>query len=146
MSKGNTFENDLLLLIFNNTNAANIGDATGLRGSSTAGDLYVSLHTSDPGEGGDQTTNETSYTDYARQAVPRDNTGWTVSGNSVSPAADIVFPPSSSGTPTLTHFAIGTASSGAGKILYKGALTPSITVVVGSTEPKVKTGTTITED
>jgi hypothetical protein len=29
MSKGNTFENDLLLLIFNNTDAALIGDATG---------------------------------------------------------------------------------------------------------------------
>lgn len=56
MSKGNTFENDLLLLIFNNTDAALIGDATGLRGSSTAGSLYVALHTADPGEAGTAAT------------------------------------------------------------------------------------------
>ena len=54
MSKGNTFENDLLLLIFNNTNIANLGDATGIRGSSAAGSLYLALHTTDPGEAGDQ--------------------------------------------------------------------------------------------
>lgn len=58
---GNTFANDLLLLIFNNTNAANIGDATGLRGSSTAGSLYLSLHSSSPAEAGNQSTNELSY-------------------------------------------------------------------------------------
>ena len=69
MSKGNTFENDLLLLVFNNTNAANIGDATGLRGSSTAGSLYVSLHTADPGEAGDQTTDEITYTSPPSQLV-----------------------------------------------------------------------------
>jgi hypothetical protein len=39
---------DLLELIFCNTDAPNIGDATGLRGSSVAGSLYVSLHTADP--------------------------------------------------------------------------------------------------
>mgnify|MGYP000650276063 CR=1 FL=1 len=80
MSKGNTFENDLLLLIFNNTDAALIGDATGLRGSSTAGSLYVSLHTGDPGEAGNQTTNECAYGSYARVAVARSGAGWTVSG------------------------------------------------------------------
>ncbi|HYV99693.1 MAG TPA: hypothetical protein VE967_19695 [Gemmatimonadaceae bacterium] len=31
MSLGNAAENDLMLLIFNNTNWANLGDATGLR-------------------------------------------------------------------------------------------------------------------
>lgn len=58
---GNTFANDILLLIFNNTNAANVGDATGLRGSSTAGSLYLSLHTASPAESGNQTSNEVSY-------------------------------------------------------------------------------------
>ena len=62
MSKSNSLENGLLELIFKNTNLANIGDATGLRGSTTAGNLFFSLHTGDPGEAGDQTTNETSYT------------------------------------------------------------------------------------
>lgn len=86
MSKGNTFENDLLLLIFNNTDAALIGDATGLRGSSTAGSLYVSLHTGDPGEAGNQTTSECAYGSYARVAVARSGSGWTVSGNTVTNA------------------------------------------------------------
>jgi hypothetical protein len=149
MSKGNTFENDLLLLIFNNTNIANIGDATGLRGATTAGSLHVSLHTSDPGEGGDQATNEVgtaAYTGYTRVAVARSGAGWTVSANSVSPAANIDFPACTGGTgATITHFAVGTSSTGAGKVLYKGAVSPNITVTNGVT-PRLTTATAITED
>lgn len=145
MSKSNTFENDLLLLIFNNTNAASIGDATGLRGSSTAGSLYLSLHTSDPGEAGDQTTNEIAYTSYARKDVARSGSGFTVSGNSVVLAANQDFQAGTGGSGTATHFAVGTAASGAGKILYKGAITPNIVCGNGVT-PRLTTGTTITED
>lgn len=145
MSKSNSWENALLLLLFNNTNAANIGDATGLRGSSTAGSLYVSLHTSDPGEAGDQTTNETNYTSYARIAVARSGAGWTVTGNSVSPAATISFPACTGGTATITHFGIGTASSGGGVLLYKGTVTPNISVASGVT-PQLTTASAVTED
>jgi hypothetical protein len=81
MSKGNTFENDLLLLIFNNTDIADIGDAGGLQNSATAGSLYIALHTADPGEAGNATTSESAYGSYARQAVARSGAGWTVSGN-----------------------------------------------------------------
>lgn len=59
---GDSAATDLLELIFNNVDWANIGDATGLPGSAVAGSLYISLHTASPGEGGDQTTNEASYT------------------------------------------------------------------------------------
>ena len=146
MSKGNTFENDLLLLVFNNTNAALIGDATGLRGSTTAGSLYVSLHTGDPGEAGDQTTSEIAYTGYARVAVARSGAGFTVTGNSVSPAATVTFGAMTAGAGgTATHFAIGTAASGTGKVLYKGAISPTISVVNGVT-PQLTTATAITED
>jgi hypothetical protein len=145
MSKGNTFENDLLLLIFNNTNAANIGDATGLRGSSTAGSLYVSLHTGDPGDGGSQTTSECAYGSYARVAVARSGAGWTVTGASASPAANIDFPAAASGTETATHFAIGTDASGAGKVLYSGTISPNISISAG-VQPRLSTATTITED
>lgn len=146
MSKGNTFENDFLLLVFNNTNAALIGDATGLRGSSTAGSLYVSLHTANPDEAGDQTSSETSYGSYARVAVARSGSGWTVTGNAVTNAALIQFPQCSSGTATLTHFAVGTDSSGTGKILYKGALTSSLAVSSGI-QPQFAAGDLdITED
>jgi hypothetical protein len=131
MSKGNTFETDLLTLIFNNTDAALIGDATGLRGSSTAGSLYVSLHTGDPGEAGTQTTSECAYGSYARVAVARTVGGWTVSGNAVTNAALVQFPQCSSGSETATHFAIGTASTSTGKILYKGALSASLAISSG---------------
>jgi hypothetical protein len=145
MSLGNTFENDLALLIFNNTNAANVGDATGLRGSSTAGSLYLSLHTADPGEAGSQTTSECAYTDYARVAVARSGAGWTVTNNSVSPAANVDFPTASGGTETATYAAIGTSSSGAGKILASGAISPSISISTGVT-PRITTASAFTLD
>lgn len=142
MSKGNTFENDILKLIFNGTAIADLAenDAT-----SPLASLYLSLHTADPGEAGDQTTNETTYTGYARVAVTRDGTGFTVTGNSVSPAANVVFGECSAGTATITHAAVGTAASGAGKLLYKGAVSPNIAVSAGVT-PRLTTASAITED
>jgi hypothetical protein len=121
----------MLLLIFNNTNMSLVGDATGLRGSTVAGSLYVSLHTADPGEAGDQTTSEATYGAYARVAVARSGAGWTVTNNLVENAADITYVQCSSGTNTITHVGVGTDSSGAGKLLYKGALTASIAVSAG---------------
>lgn len=73
-----TFQNSLLALIFNNTAFTGIGDAGGLLGSAAAGSLYVSLHTSDPGAGGNQTSNECAYTSYARVAVARTAGGWAI--------------------------------------------------------------------
>ena len=51
-----------LLLFFNNTDWANVGDAAGLQNSAAAGSLYLSLHTSSPAEAGNQSTNEIAYT------------------------------------------------------------------------------------
>jgi hypothetical protein len=131
MSKSNTFETDLLNLIFLNTDIALIGDAAGLQNSATAGNLYVSLHTADPDEAGTQSTNETAYTNYARVAVPRTGGGWTVSGDTVSNAALVQFAQCGVTGATLTHFGVGTDSSGAGKLLYSGALTSSLAVSSG---------------
>ena len=148
MSKSDAWETGLLELLFKNTNFANVGDATGLRGSTTAGSLYISLHTADPGEGGSQTTNECNYTSYARVAVTR-GAGFTVTGNSVSPAANATFPNPSNTTnlsQTATHFGIGTAASGAGVLLYKGALSPTIVIANTGVTPIVSSSSTITED
>lgn len=142
MSKGNTFENDLLKLIFNATPIANMADNAA---TSPLTNLHVSLHTADPGEAGDQTTNEVAYTSYARVAVARTVGGFTVTANSVSPAANIDFPTGTGGSGTATHWAVGTASSGTGKILYKGTITPSIVCGNGIT-PRLTTASTITED
>lgn len=143
MSKSNVFESDLLKLIFNGTAIANLADNAA---SSPLTNLYLSLHTADPGEAGDQTTSETAYTGYARVAVARTSGGWTVTGNSVSPNSNIDFGKctASPGSP-LTHAAVGTASSGAGKILYSGALSAAITMAVGVI-PRIESGSTITED
>lgn len=143
MSKGNTFENDLLLLIFNATGIANLADNAG---TSPLTNLHVSLHTADPGEAGNQTTNETNYTSYARVAVARSGSGWTVTGNAVTNAALIQFPQCTGGTATITHFAVGTAASSTGKILYKGALSSSLAVSSGI-QPQFAAGDLdITED
>jgi hypothetical protein len=142
MSKGNTYENDLIKLLFTATAITNIADNAA---SSPLTSLYVSLHTADPGEAGDQTTSEAAYTSYARVAVARSGAGWTVSGNSVSPAANIDFPAATGGSETETYAAVGTASSGAGKLLYSGAISPTIVVSSGVT-PRLTTASAITED
>lgn len=142
MSKGNTFENDILGLIFNATAIADLAENDT---TSPATQLHLSLHTGDPGEGGDQTTNECAYTGYARAAVNRNSGGFTVSGSSVTLTSAVDFPAATGGSETATHFAIGTASGGAGKILYKGAISPTISISNGVT-PRLGTGTTITED
>lgn len=145
MSKTNTWENDLLLLVFNNTDAANIGDAGGLRGSVTAGNLVISLHNADPGEAGTQLTNETNYTGYTRVTVARSGAGFVVTGSTVNPAANIDFPQCTAGSTTITHIGIGTSTSGAGKLLYKGTLTPNIAVSNGVIV-RLTTASAITED
>lgn len=143
MSKGNTFENDLLRLIYNATPIANIADnaATG-----PLTNVYVALHTADPGEAGDQETTECAYTNYARVAVARTTGGWMVTNNSVSPVAEVSFPAAGATTPEVaTHFSVGVAASGPSKILHRGTITPNINIAEGVT-PKLTTATAMTED
>lgn len=125
MSKANSTENALLALVFNATTWDLIAENDT---TSPATNLYVALHTSDPGEAGAQNTNETAYTNYARVAVARTSGGWTVSGSSVSNTALIQFPQCGVTGATVTHVSVGTASSGAGTILYSGALNSSLAV------------------
>jgi hypothetical protein len=54
-----------------------------------------------------------------------------VSGNTVTNAALIQFPQCTGSSETATHFAIGTASTSTGKILYKGALSASLAISSG---------------
>lgn len=142
MSKGNTFENDLLQLIFNGVTIPGLADNTV---TSPATHLFVALHTADPGEGGSQTTSEIAYTSYARVAVARTPAGWTVLGSSVSPTNNIDFPTGTGGGGEATFWSVGTALNGAGKILYSGPLNPSIVCGNGVT-PRISTNSTITED
>lgn len=146
MSKSNAFETAFLNHLFKNLAIANIGDATGLPAAATAGSLYIGLHTASPGEAGNQTTNEATYTDYARVAIARSGAGWVVSGNQASNAALITFPTSAGTDNTITHFSIGTDSTGTGNLLIWGTLGDSVFVGTGVTPTFAIGALVVTED
>lgn len=133
MSATNVFENGLLSLIFENANYANVGDATGLRGSSTAGVFYISLHTASPADTGNQGTSETVYTNYARISVARSTAGWTVASGVCDNDAAITFATGGASGATLTDFGVGSDVSGAGNLFLYGSLTASLAVSSGIT-------------
>ena len=139
--KGNVWINDYFKLLFTATAVATIADNAA---TTPLANLYVSLHTADPTAAGNQSSNETAYTSYARVAVSRSGTGWTVTGQTVTPASAITFPACTGGNSIITYFGVGTLVSGVGKLLYAGPLTPNISVSTGVT-PLVTTATTLTE-
>ena len=139
--KTTTFDSDILKLIFQGVGIPNIADNAA---SAPLTNLYISLHTADPGITGNQSTSEAGYVGYGRVALPRTAGGWTVTGNSCSPNATVIFPAATGGGETETFFAVGTASTGTGKILYRGPITANIVVTSGVT-PELTTSTAITE-
>lgn len=142
-SKTNAFETSFLNHIFNNAAIANIGDAPGLPAAATAGSLYIALFTVNPTETGGGT--EATFGAYARQAVARSAGGWTVSGNQASNTAAITFPEATSGSETITGFAIMTAVSG-GDMLFFAPVGTSRAVSTGVTLEFAAGAITITED
>jgi hypothetical protein len=128
MSKGNTFENDLMKMIFQAAAIANMCDAN----AGTA-NIEIGLHSADPGEAGDQTTSELSYTGYARVPVSRNAAGWTVSNNQAVNANAVAFGEDTSGNNTAVFASAGIAHTGAGKILYSGQLTANLAISPGIT-------------
>jgi hypothetical protein len=129
MPKSTDTCNKVLALIFNATAWADIAENDT---SSPLANLYLSLHTADPGVGNNQTTNETSYTNYVRIAVARTTGGWDVPASGATQNAALAqFAQCGVSGATLTHVAIGTASSGAGTVLYAGALSSSLAVANG---------------
>lgn len=133
MSMTNAAETAFLTLIFTNVAWANVGDASGLQPSAVAGNIYVSLHTATPDETGDQTTNEATYTSYARVAVARSGAAWTVAGNNVSNAAAVTFPEATGGDNDITYFGLGYAASAAGSLYMYGALGATKNITTGDT-------------
>ena len=139
-SISNVFANELALLLFNNTDIANVGDVAGLQNSASAGSLYVSLHTDDPGDAGTATTNECTYPSYARVAVARSGSGWTILLRNATNFADVVFPTRAGvGTETAKNWAIVKESSGASIILFKGLLTDEL-IITNNIAPRITAG------
>lgn len=140
MSISNTTENALLALIFNATAWANYADNAA---SSPQTNIHVGMNTADPGDAGDMSTNEATYTSYARVNVARTSGGWTVASGSVSPVANVDFPAGTGGSGTITHFTTGKTGGGAAAGLWSGTVTPNIVTGSGVT-PRLTTASTIT--
>jgi hypothetical protein len=131
MSKADGFENDVVKLVFQGVPIANIADQAA---SSPLTVLWVSLHSADPGEAGNQSTSELSYTGYGRVPVNRSTSGgWSVSGSTASNTVAVTFGLNTATAQTASHAGIGTTSGGTGKLLYSGQLTASLNITVGVT-------------
>lgn len=128
MSFSNAAETAIMALIYNATAWANYADNAA---SSPQTAIAFALATADVGEAGTLSTNETTYTSYARVDVTRNSSNLTVTGGSVSPAANIEFPTATGGTATITHAANGKTGGGAAAVLMKGTVTPNISVTTG---------------
>lgn len=138
MSATTSFDNSILDLIFQATGITNIADNTA---TSPATVLYVSLHTADPTKTGTQLTNEATYTGYARVSVARTSGGWTINTgtSTITNAGVITFPVCTGGSSTVTYFGIGLSSSGAGTLLFSGALASS-TAISNNITPNYQIG------
>lgn len=142
MSFSNSAESSILKLIFNATLWANVAiNAT----SSPITNIFVSLHTADPGEAGDQTTSEITYTSYGRATVARTTGGWTETTGSISPVANIDFAAGTGGSGTATYFGVGTLVSTAGVLIMSGTISPNIVCGNGVT-PRLTTATVCSLD
>lgn len=141
MSKSDAWENGLLQLIFNGVAVAGLA-----QNHTTPSDLYLSLHSADPGDVGTLATNEVTtamYDTYARKQLARTTANFTVTGNAAALAASQDFPACTAGTGiTATHWGIGPSS---GLLLYKGAISPTIAIAAGVT-PRINAGTFVTEE
>lgn len=125
MPKSTTTCNNLLKLVFNAVAWANMADNAA---TSPYTNLYLSLHTADPGVGNAQTTNEVAYTNYVRIPILRTSGGWTVATNTAVNLALAQFAQCGVTGATATHVAVGTNVSGAGNVLYAGALSSSLSI------------------
>jgi len=143
MSKSNLHENAYLKLIFQNIAMANIGDSAGIQPSAGSGSLYIALYSTDPTDTDSGT--EATYTGYARVSIVRSAVGWTVTDNVAYNASEALFPVSTGGVDTLTHFGILTASTG-GDLIGSGLLTGAIEVNPGDTPRFGPNLVSVTED
>lgn len=136
MSKSNDTENDTL-----NANLRAVDPAW-----RSNANRYIALYTADPTDAGTAVSNECAYGSYARQAVVA-ATGFTAAaGGSSSNTGLIQFPECTSGSETITHVAIVTTTSGAGQIIYSGALNAPRSVSTGI-QPQFAIGAlVVTED
>jgi len=140
-----TFENDLMKLIFNATAIANIADNAA---TSPLTNLFISLMTgAAPADAATADASEVTYTSYNRSTTARTSGGFTVTANSVSPVANIDFVTGTGGAGTVTYCALTVivTPANASKVLFSGTVTPNIVCGNGVT-PRLTTASAFTID
>jgi hypothetical protein len=146
MTIANATETAILKLVYQAVAWANYADNAATSAQTNVG---VSLHTADPGEAGDATTSEVTYTSYTRVNVARTTGGWTETTGTITPVATISFPAGTGGSGTASFFATAKSNAapptGAQAILWSGTVTPNIVTGNGVT-PQLTTASTITLD
>lgn len=113
-SMADAFETNLGLLLFQNTDLANVGDAAGLQNSTAAGSTQLALATVAYNDADTLlTADEVAYTGYSRPTQARSSGGWSSSGDTISNAALIQFGEMSAGGPdTVVHVGLGFLGTG----------------------------------
>lgn len=92
--------------------------------------VYVSLHTSDPGESPDGST-EVGSGGYSRQSVAAAD--WTTSAGTADNDNAITFPEATSDIGTVTHFAVWDGSTQSDNALWAASLDNSRDIQTGDT-------------
>lgn len=137
MSKSNTLETSFLKGLFTQPTLTTLGDIT------LSGSVYMALYRSDPTDTDIGT--EADYTGYTRVAVTRSTSNFTVTTGQVVNTNAVIFPQSTGGTNTITHFGIRTAATG-GSLLYSGTVLSPLNIIADII-PAFNAGTmVITED
>jgi hypothetical protein len=109
----NVFETDLAELLFQNVTLPNVGDATGIAGGVVGSTQLALASVAYADTDTLLTANEIAYTTYTRPTQARSGAGWTVSGDTASNAALIVFGEMTAGGPdTAAHVGLGFVATG----------------------------------
>jgi hypothetical protein len=127
MLYGTAQANRLIAHLLTNAAIANMGDATGVRGSTTAGSFYVALHTALP-TADDATSHEYSDANYARVAIARATGAGGITLTTTPDAAKQVKGANTTAmtmdtavasvTTPITHASLTSSASGAGHIHF----------------------------
>lgn len=151
-AKSYQYAYDLLRLIFNAVTMGRLAENDSVNGVTQ---FYLSLHTADPSVNGLQTSSETNYVGYARQAVNRTAAAFPCTPgvvNSLTPpnvklGSDCDFPDTGAGTAnqTLTYWGLGLDPNGAGELLYHGKIDPVLPIIAGQSGPILAAGTLVQE-
>ena len=125
MPKSASACNSLLALLYNATAWADVAENDS---SSPATVIQIPLATASYSDSSTLASNETAYTDYVRQTLPRTTSGFTApSGKATSNAAAVDYPACGATGATIVAAAAG-IGAGAGIPFHYGDLNSPITV------------------